>query len=663
MEAFALLQDLAAVLGAAIVMGLVFYRLRQPVIIGYLIGGMLVGPHALQFVSDAHFIETLAEIGVILLMFALGLELTFSELKPVRTVAIGGGILQLLITIGLLTGVGSLLGMSLGSGILLGCIIALSSTVIALKVLMERGEIDSMHGRIALGLLIVQDLSVVPMMVMLPNLQDPGQILGWPIVMAMGKAALVLGVMGFLGLRFLPPIMHRVATTRNKELFLLAGIAVCFGTAALTYSFGLSLALGAFLAGIVISESDHSHQVLADVLPLRDLFATVFFTSVGMLIDPVVLLHHLPAVAAVVMAVVLGKAVLIAGLTKAFGYAGRTALAVGMSLAQIGEFSIVLGKMGQQAGIISADTLAVILGSTLLSIVATPAMMQASVPLYRRLSRWLGRTAQPLERSPGRATGHLDGLVDHVVLCGFGRVGSNLGEVLIKHQIPVLVIDIDQNVIQRLRDKGIPCLYGDSSNLEVLRHASLPLARAVVIALPDPMSCRLALEYAKELNPAVDVLVRAHRTDDVALLYANGADQVIQPEFEASIEAIRYTLTKLGHSAREVHLYASRIRRARYRQFIDDFQPEAVPDPVDALSDQDLHWIDVAADSAVTGQSLKEAAIRSRTGAAVLAVRRAGTLLANPNPDLVLTAGDTVLVMGESPQLDRLTELLRSAAG
>jgi CPA2 family monovalent cation:H+ antiporter-2 len=657
MEASALLQDLAAMLGAAIVMGFLFYRMKQPVIIGYLIGGILVGPHALQFVSDAHVIEMLAEIGVILLMFALGLELSFSELKPVRRVAVIGGILQILITVLLAVSATPLLGLSLGGGVLIGCILALSSTVIAIKVLMERGEIDSMHGRIALGLLIVQDLSVVPMMVMLPNLQDPQRFAVLPLLVAVTKAVAVLGVIGWLGMRFLPPIMHRVAATRNKELFLLTGIAVCFGTAALTYSFGLSLALGAFLAGIVISESDHSHQVLADVLPLRDLFATVFFTSVGMLIDPAVLLHHLPAVAAVVVAIVLGKAALVTGLAKAFGYAGRTALAAGMSLAQIGEFSIVLGKMGEQMGIIPSETLAIILGSTLLSIVATPTMMQTSVPLYRLITRIRGHQAVP--GSPtGKGTARLEGLADHVVICGFGRVGHNLGEVLLRHQIPVLVIDIDQNVISRLRTQGIHCLYGDASNREVLRHASLPLARAVVIALPDPMSCRLALEHAKELNPAVDVVVRAHRTDDVSTLYAQGADQVIQPEFEASIEAIRYTLTKLGYSPREIHLYAAKIRRARYRQFLDDFRPDEVPDLIDAFAEQDLHWIDIAAEAAVTGQSLKEAAIRSRTGAAILAVRRDGQILANPDPDLVLCAGDAVLVMGEAPQVSRLTSLL-----
>jgi CPA2 family monovalent cation:H+ antiporter-2 len=333
-----------------------------------------------------------------------------------------------------------------------------------------------------------------------------------------------------------------------------------------------------------------------------------------------------------------------------------------MSLAQIGEFSIVLGKMGAQMAIISGELLAIILGSTLLTIIATPLMMQAAVPLYRMLSRIRGKAAGQVIGVDGKATATLEGLVDHVVLCGFGRVGSNLGEVLIRHQIPVIVIDIDQNLIQRLREQGVTCIYGDSSNMEVMRHASLPTARAVVIALPDPMSCRLALEHAKELNPKVDVVVRAHRTDDVATLYSQGADQVIQPEFEASIEAIRYTLAKLGYSPREVHLYATKIRRARYRQFLDDFSPAEVPDLVDALSEQDLHWIDIAADSAVTGRSLKDAAIRSRTGAAILAIRRDGQVLSNPDPDLVLAAGDAVLVMGEAPQVDRLNQLLRPVA-
>lgn len=652
MDAFRLLQDLAAILVAAITLGFVFYRLKQPIIIGYLVGGLLVGPYALGFVSNVHTIEMFAEIGVVLLMFALGVEFSLSELKPVQKVAVLGGILQIIVAIALTGGFSALFGLSLGASILLGCIIALSSTVIVLKVLMERGELDSMHGKIALGVLIVQDLSVVPMMVILPNLSDPGNILGWPMLIALGKAALLLVVLGFLGTRLFPFLMARVASTRSKELFLLSAIALCFGTAAATYAFGLSLALGAFLAGIVVSESDHSHQILADVLPLRDLFATLFFVSVGMMINPAFLLANLPTVGALVLAIVVGKAIIIGGITHLFGYSGRTSLAVGMGLAQIGEFSFVLAKLGEQGGLITDDFFSIILASALLSILLTPVMMQLATPLYRQLSRLpFVRESSEARRRQTAATAELAGMVDHVVICGFGRVGSNLGEVLLRGGIPVLIIDIDHNRIQELRARGIPCYYGDSSNIEVLRHAQLVLARALVVALPDPLACQLAVANAKQLNPNLDIIARAHRSQDVWDLYQLGAEEVVQPEFEASIEVIRYTLSKLGYTSREIQRYSHQIRKERYRQFQDDFDPEATPDLLEALGEAELLWLEVAPGSPLDGHSLREVNVRKQTGVGVLAVRRDGRTIPNPRPDKKLGAGDEILVMGTQAQL------------
>ncbi len=659
MDAFRLLQDLAAVLLAAITCGAIFYRLKQPIIIGYLIGGLLVGPYALGFVSDVHTIEMFAEIGVALLMFALGVEFSLAELKPVYKVAVIGGALQILLAIALAGGVSTLFGLSLGAGILLGCIIAISSTVIVLKVLMERGELDSMHGRIALGLLIVQDLSVVPMMVILPNLSDPAKIFGLPMLFALGKAALILALLGVVGTRLIPKIMARIAATRSRELFLLSSVALCFGTAAITYSFGLSLALGAFLAGMVVSESDHSHQILADVIPLRDLFATLFFVSVGMLINPAFLITHLPAVGGLTLAIVLGKAVLIAGITRLFGYSGRTSLAVGMGLAQIGEFSFVLAKMGRQDGLFTDDFFSIILASALLSILVTPLMMQGATPLYRLLQRLpFIHQASARRRSESVATAELTGLVDHIVICGFGRVGSNLGKVLVRSGLPVLVIDIDHVRIQELRARGVPCLYGDSSNIEVLRHARLELARVMVVALPDPLACQMAMANAKQINPKLDVIARAQRSQDVAGLYQLGAEEVVQPEFEASIEVIRYTLAKLGYTSREIQRYSHQIRKEGYRQFQDDFNPDTTPDLLEALGEAELLWLEVPLGSPLDGHSLREADVRGRTGVGVLAVRQDGKTIPNPKADKVLRGHDEILVMGTQAQLNQLMGLL-----
>lgn len=484
-------------------------------------------------------------------MFALGVEFSLTQLKPIWRVAALGGLAQLVLLIGLTTGVTRLLGLSVGAGILLGCVIALSSTVIVLKVLMERGELDSRHGRISLGLLIVQDLSVVPIMILLPNLADPAKALGLPLAWAILKALVLLALVGGLGTKVFPWVIRRVAATKSKELFLLSTVALCFGMATVTSAFGLSFALGAFVAGIVVSESDHSHQIMADVLPLRDLFATLFFVSIGMLINPGFVVAHLPAVLGMVAAVILGKTLVIFGITRQFGYSGRTSLFVGLGLAQMGEFSFVLAKMGQTNGLLSDEVFSLVLASALLSIVLTPSLLATGPLLLRVANRWapLRRLLQPSPTTA--ATAELVGLSDHVVICGFGRVGSNLGEVLIRHGLPVLVIDLDQGILQTLRGRGVTCLFGDASNPEVLRHALLPLAKLMVIALPDPVSCELALEHAR----------------------------LQQPEFEASLEAIRFSLAHLGYPAHEALRYVTDIRRHHYRQFMDDFRPDDVPNP------------------------------------------------------------------------------------
>ncbi len=654
-----ILQDLAAILGAAIVMGFLFHRIRQPTIIGYLLGGMIIGPHGLRLVADTEAVGMFAEIGVIMLMFALGVEFSLAELAPVWRVAILGTLMQIGLTVLLVTGAGKLFGLTFGAGMLLGFIVALSSTMIVLKVLMERGELDTMHGRASIGILIVQDLAVVPMMLALPNLGDPAHTFGMPMAYGLGKAAVLLGGMWYLGTSLVPLVMRRVASTGSRELLFLSAMALAFGTAAASYLLGLSLAVGAFLAGLVASESDQSHQILAETRPMRDLFSTLFFVSVGMLIDPGFVIGHLPEVLAATGALVVGKAVLIAAVTRGFGYAGRTSLAVGLGLAQIGEFSFVLSRMGVDAGLLSEHQFSLILGTALLSIIATPMLMNGYMPLYM-LSQRLFPSRRPAvaPRKPAVATGDLGGLVDHVVICGLGRVGRNVAEVLARHNVPIVVVDIDHNVLQDARFRGIKTVYGDAANLEVMRQVALPLAKLLVIALPDPLGTRMALHHARQINPRLLVLCRAHRAQDIEALYDAGADQVIQPEFEASVEAIRYTLTALGYTRHQIDLYTAEIRQAHYRQFLDDFKPQEVATIWEALGKQELEWLVINPRSQVVGLSLADSAIRTRTGAAILAIRRDGTTIANPEADMTLEAGDALLVMGQPDQIQLLERLV-----
>jgi len=659
-EAIRILQDLAAILGTAIVMGFLFHRLRQPPVIGYLIGGLIIGPHGLALVPDSEAVGMFAEIGVIMLMFALGVEFSLAEIAPVWRVALLGTGAQIALTCMVVTGAGRFFGLSLGTGLLLGFVVALSSTMIALKVLMERGELDTLHGRVSIGILIAQDLAVVPMMLAFPNLGDQSHLLGWPMLVGLGEAVVLLGGMWYLGNSLVPLVMRRVAATGSRELLFLSAMALAFGTAAIAYLLGLSLAVGAFLAGIVASESDQSHQILAEMRPIRDLFSTLFFVAVGMLIDLDFVWQNLGVVLAATAGLILGKALLISGLCRAFGYAGRTSLAVGLGLSQIGEFSFVLARMGTDAGLLTSNQFSLILGTALLSIVATPLLMVSYVPLYGALRRAFPALSRPLPaggRQP-HATGALAGLVDHVVICGFGRVGRNVCEVLVRHNIPAVVVDIDHTVLLEARSRGLATVYGDAANLEVMRQVSLPLAKLLVIALPDPIGTRLALHHSRQINPRLLVLCRAHRTQDIEALYDAGADQVIQPEFEASVEAIRYTLTALGYTRHQIDLYTTEIREAHYRQFLDDFKPQEVATIWEALGKQDLEWLVVNPRSEIAGLSLADSAIRTRTGAAILAIRRDGSTIANPEPDTSIEGGDALLVMGQEDQIRMLEALV-----
>ncbi len=654
MDAFRLLQDLAIALAAALGLGLLCRRLGQPPLIGYLLGGLLVGPSGIKLVSDVHSIEVLAEVGVVLLMFALGVETSVTELKPVRRFALAGGLAQIVVTVGVLWAFGTWWGLSVGTSILLGFIVAVSSTVVVLKVLMDREALDSAHGRALLGLLIVQDLAAVLMVVLIPSLVDPGRLNPAAIATALAKAAVFLGAASWLGTRILPGAMKRIAATGSKELLLLAGVVLCFGLSAASYFLGLSLALGAFIAGLVISESDQSHQLLADIFPLRDLFSTVFFVSVGMLVDLSILGKDLAAAVAVILAIVAGKAVLGLATARAFGYPSRTSLAIGLGMAQIGEFSFVMANIGHGNGLLDDRLLAIVLASAVATIVLTPALFKAAPVLHGIWARF--RPQAPV--NGGLAAGHggtaeLD-QGDHVVICGFGRVGASLGEVLVRNGARVLVIDIEQRTIQMLRSRGIPCMYGDAANLEVLRRAGLPVAKMVAIALPDPLSCRLAVTFARQLNPDLPVIARAHRTLDVPLLYDMGAEEVVQPEFEASIEFIRFTMLRLGYGLMQAQAYTKQIRRERYQQLQDGFHPEEVPGIEDFIGDAEIQWLRLETRSPFLGRSLRDLDLRRKLGIAVLALKRGGRVIPNPDSDLEFASGDALLVMGAKDRLDAL---------
>jgi CPA2 family monovalent cation:H+ antiporter-2 len=573
-----LISTIAIGLVAAFAGGLVAQRLRLPTIVGYIAAGVALGPFTPGIIADTQIASELAEIGVILLMFGVGIEFSIKDLLAVRRIAIPGAIGQIVVATILGMGLGLTLGWGIGGGLILGLAASVASTVVLLRTLEDRGELDAPQGRIAVGWLIVEDLCTVVILVVLPTIApflggtatgNEGDGLGTlgGVALALGKAAIFAVVMVVGGARFVPWLLNHVAHEGSRELFTLAVLAIALGIAFVSSTvFGVSFALGAFLAGAVVGESDMSHQAAADALPLRDAFAVLFFVSVGMLLDPTFLITYPLAILAMVGLVVASKAVVKFAIVTLFGYPIRTGLTVGVGLAQIGEFSFILGTVGLTLGLLPTEGFQLIVASSLLSIALNPFLFRSVDPLDRRLralpvlTRWLERRAGDLavletaeEETPLRG---------HAILCGFGRVGRLIGPALDRRGFRYIVITLQRREVEQLRARGIAAVYGDASNAEVLERAHVRTARLVIVASSDPHVTRLVVERALAANPAIDFVVRTHSDVEAAHLRAvSSRVQAVHGERELAVQMVRYALRRFGVDSREAEAIAQGLRR------------------------------------------------------------------------------------------------------
>lgn len=572
MENFQFVLDLVLAVLAAFIGGIVAQRLGQPVILGYLLAGVAIGPFTPGPTADVYSVQLLAEIGVAFLMFALGAEVSLGELRQFGRVTVLGGALQILLTMGLGPLLAPLLGLSFLQGVFLGALLALSSTVVALKVLMARGELQALHGRVALGILIVQDLAVVPMVVVLPTLVAGGDggLVG--LAVAGAKAAAVLLVVYLLGTRAVPWLLGHAAGTRSREVFLLGIVSLALGTALVTQGAGLSLAFGAFLAGLVIAESEYRTQVVAEVLPLRDLFASLFFVSVGMLINLPSLITQAGVIVLLSATTLVGKAVVVTLVVLLLGMPGRVALLAGLSLAQVGEFSFVLARLGADAGAIPPVLFDLTLATALVTIVLTPALLWSAPYLIRGLERL--PLVGPRFAPPAVADLGATGLSRHTVICGYGGVGRELADALERRKLRYLVVEYNPQIVRELRARDVPVIYGDAANPAVLEHAHLETARLLAVLMPDARAAELTTAHARARHPQLDIIARAGDVGHLTGLRRAGATEVVQPEFEAGVEVIRHTMRRYGIVGMELtHLMAGR-RAAFYRHAAD---PESHP--------------------------------------------------------------------------------------
>ena len=649
--------DIVLIVVAGLLGGLVVQRLKQPLILGYILAGVVVGPYTGGItVAGIHDIELLAEIGVALLLFALGLEFSFHELRPVRKVALMGTPLQLVLTIAYGVGIGRLLGWEWGASVWFGALMALSSTMVVLKTLTSRGLLGTLSSRVMIGMLLVQDLAVVPLMILLPQVHDLAA--GLPIVgLAVLRTALFLAAMIVVGTRIVPWVLTVVARWNSRELFLLAVTAIGLGAGYATYLFGLSFAFGAFVAGMVMSESDYSYQALGDITPLRDLFGLLFFVSVGMLLNPGFLVAHLGTVALVVSLVIVGKGLICGGLTRLFGYGNIVPFAVGLGLFQIGEFSFVLARVGLRTGAISPDFYAFVLSTALVTMVLTPVASWGAEPLYRLSTRW-GRRA-PLQTIALPR----EGLQEHVVIAGGGRVGQYVATVLQRLGLPFVVIELDQRRVEQCRGAEMPVIYGDASSAVVLAAAAVTQARLMILTVPAIVVARAIVAQMRQLTPTVPIVARAEGVDQMKELHALGVSEVVQPEFEAGLELVRQALLPLDVPATEIEHYADAVRAELYAPL---YQAHTDAQPLihlrGAFPRLALTWVPVADASGLVGRTLQELDIRRQTGASVVAVLREGTVLLNPEPTVTFTAGDMVGVLGQTEQRRAFQQLAQQRA-
>ncbi len=484
-----------------------------------------------------------------------------NDLLRVKWVALAGGPLGILMSIGLAMLVGSVIGWPITQSIVIGAVISMASTMVLARLLLDRGELHSRHGRVMIGITLVEDVAVVVMTVLVPALGefDSGRLL--LIGQALLKALLILAPLGYLGAKVIPPIMTHVARTKNQELFLLVILAISLGTAAVTQMVGLSLALGAFLAGLIISTSEYGHETLARLLSLRDAFVALFFVTIGILIDPRVIIENLSLLATIIALIIVGKLVIWTTVVRLFRYSWSTAFLVGTGLTQIGEFSFVLVQVAKTAGHVGSEVYNATLAASLLTI-----LMNAA--LVRYVPGWLGRKhpgRDVLEAAPWPP--ERDPLTQHVILCGFGRVGSAIGKSLEAFNLPYVAIDQDPDVIRRLQVRGIACLYGDASHRELLTKARAEDASLIIVALPDIEPALLVVNRIRAFNQKVPILSRAHKQVDADRLMTAGSTEVIQPEVEASATLIRHALTWFavpkGHILAYVEQYRQSMERKR----------------------------------------------------------------------------------------------------
>ncbi|MCQ2355162.1 MAG: cation:proton antiporter [Clostridia bacterium] len=669
-----LIMSVVVVLACAIAVLFVGRRLRMPFIIGYFITGIIVGPACLGLVTEEQ-VSLLAELGVILLMFTIGLEMSLKSLLSMKKIVLIGGTLQLVITTVAVWAVMVAVGFASNVALFIGFLVAHSSTAVIMNLYQNSGEIDTQHGKIALGLLIFQDLNVIPMMLMVPILAGNAKANLFGELLNFGVGMVVLVIVLVAAIFLVPRFLTRVALTRSKELFIISIVAICFGIAWLMSLNGVSLALGAFLAGIAISESDYSHEVIGQILPFRDLLTSFFFVSIGMMLNLVYVWEHLILIIAVAILLLLGKTLINFISVKAIGIASGAALLSAIGLSQVGEFSFILGSTGLEAGILSQNIYQVFLAITIVTMAVTPFAVNAGPALAKRLIK----PKVPGENIFGNDTESCDVRPkEHVVIVGYGLAGQYVAKALKRVDIPYIILELNAETVDREKRRGERIVYGDATRDSILEYAGVMKARTIVISIPDMEAIKGIICTARGMNPRINIITRSRFISETEELYRLGADEVIVDEREAAIQIFRRILANEQVPQQDLDQYVKQIRNDLYDQYIDaKMTPNAREterngwfeairlkaksiDEKTTASRSSVEQIHVSKNCEVAGKRLSEIHLRANYGVSVIAVRRGeegGDTVVAPDGNTMLEEGDTAVVIGERAAITEILPL------
>lgn len=659
MHELPLLVNIAVALAAAFVGGVIARALRLPTLVGYMAAGIAIGPFTPGYIGDSNTIGQLAELGVIFLMFGVGIHFSIGDLWKVRNIAIPGAIGQMLITTVLGFLLAQYLGWSRSASLVLGLAISIASTVVLLRGLMDNGLLSTPHGQAAVGWLILEDIATVLILLLMPTIASGEGGLDWGTLgLTLLKAAAFFALLAFIGRKLIPWILMATAKTGSRELFILAVLAVSVGIAlASTQIFDVSIALGAFAAGVVVNESKLSHQVSADLLPFRDAFTVLFFVSIGMLVDISYLGGNIAALVVLVLLITVGKYIITLLMGLVIKRPAKTFLVVAAGLSQIGEFSFILGQAGLALGMLGQDQYSMILAGALLSITVNPLMYRLTTPV-ENLLRKMPALWGMLDRH-GKEWDPPDNISDHVVVIGYGRVGQHIVNVLRKLDVPLLVLESDVERVEELAEREIPALYGDAGNSEVLTHAGLGKARLLVVTTPDDAATGIIVAAARAAAPELHIVARTATDKSVEQLYEYGADHVIHPELEGGLQIVRRTLLELGFSLQKVQQYTDAVRTDRYNIAINTTEERQFLNELLIASDNfGLSWLPLGETSDIVGKTLIDSKLRELTGSSIVAISRNGKMIANPAPKAVLMKGDIIGMIGEDEHIQKAKTIL-----